>query len=462
MVCLDAESWSRHVFGCCKLGDRRLAHRLLVIGSMLARHPLYTIPECSGGSRALLEGAYRFIENDRVDPENIAKGGFTSTVADASDHETLLLVQDTTTLSFTHSVREELGDLGHPYDHLGGWLVHNSLLLEGKRGHVVGLVDQAWWTRDRTTAGKGRDRKKRRYEDKESYKWEAASRRSADRLGPELMSRVIMVGDREADGFDFLSYNVDAGQRFVLRVRSDRRLQGEPEHLWAHLESQPSLGTAQVSVAQRGGRKAREVTVSLRSAEVTLPAPWRPEGKKHKPVTLWAVQIQEDRPPRGVTPLSWMLFTTEAAPDLDSALRVKQFYQWRWKVEEFHKAWKSGCGGEALQMPFADNLRRTLQILAFVGVYLLQLRDLANDTPELPCTALLKDEEWRLLWLSTSKQRLPSKPPDMRWAYQTLGRLGGWMDTARTGRVGWKALWKGYVRLTDLIRGWRLMKENEM
>jgi len=459
MVCLDVEVWSRRVFGLCKLGDRRLVQRLLVIGSMFARHPLCTIPECSGGSRALMEGAYRFIENDGVDPDAIAEGGFTSTVTDAADHETLLLVQDTTTLSFTHSVRGELGDLGHPYDHLGGWLVHNSLLLEGERGHAVGLVDQAWWTRDRATAGKSRDRKKRRYEDKESYKWESASRRSAERLGPELMSRVIMVGDREADGFDFLSYNIDAGQRFVLRVRSDRRLQGEPEHLWAHLESQPSLGTVEVAVQQRGGRKKRVATVHLRSAQVTLPAP---SGKTGDPVKMWAVYVHEDDPPDGVEALSWMLFTTEAAPDLKSALQVKQFYQWRWKVEEFHKAWKSGCGGEALQMPFADNLRRTLQILAFVGVYLLQLRDAANDTPELPCTALLKDEEWRLLWLSTSKQHLPSKPPGMRWAHQTLGRLGGWMDTARTGRVGWKALWKGYVKLTDGIHGWRIMNEAKM
>lgn len=463
MIQVDAASWSRAVFSNCSLGDYRLVRRLIAIGAMLVRTPLSSIPECSAGSRALLEGAYRFIENDRVDPAAIAEGGYTSTVTDASDHETLLLVQDTTTLSFTHKVREELGDLGHPYDHLGGWLVHNSLLLEGERGHVVGLVDQAWWTRDRATAGKGRDRKKRCYEDKESYKWEAASRRSAERLGSELMSRVIMVGDREADGFDFLSYNVDAGQRFVLRVRVDRKLQGEADHLWKHVSGQPSLGTTQVSVAQRGGRKAREVTVSLRSAEVTLPAPWRPEGKKHKPVTLWAVLIQENRPPTGVTPLSWMLFTTEAAPDLDSALRVKQFYQWRWKVEDFHKAWKSGCGGEALRMPFADNLRRTLQILAFVGVYLLQLRDMANDTPDLSCEVLLTPAEWKLLWLSAPKRkRLPSKPPSMRWAYEALGRLGGWTDSKRTGRVGWRALWKGYFLLHQRWIGWKIATSSDL
>ncbi|HEX04132.1 MAG TPA: hypothetical protein ENH10_03115 [Bacteroidetes bacterium] len=118
MLRIDVNAWSRHTFSGCSLGDFRRVRRLIKIAAMLVRHPLGSIPECSGDSRALLEG---------------------------------------------------------------------------DRGHVVGLLDQAWWTRDRATAGKGRDRKRRRYEDKESYKWEAASRRSADRLGPELMSRVATV-----------------------------------------------------------------------------------------------------------------------------------------------------------------------------------------------------------------------------------------------------------------------------
>lgn len=83
---------------------------------MFARNPLGSIAACSHGSRALLEGAYRFIENDRVDPEAIAEDGNMSTVSAAADHDTLLLAQDTSTLSFTHSVREQLGDLGHSYE----------------------------------------------------------------------------------------------------------------------------------------------------------------------------------------------------------------------------------------------------------------------------------------------------------------------------------------------------------
>jgi len=460
---LDASAWSRHVFSNCSFPDFRLVSRLISIGAMLVRHPFHSIPGSSAGSHAMQEGAYRFIENDRVDPEAIAAGGFSSTVSSAADYSTLLLVQDTTSFSFTHSVRKELGDFGGSHDYLGGWLVHNSLLLEGDRGHVIGLLDQAWWTRERGAPSKRKQRYSRAYQEKESYKWEAASRRSAERLGPSLMGRTVMVGDREADGYDFLSYNLNAQQRFVIRVQADRKLADEQGRLWAYLGAQPSLGTTTVKVQQRGGRTARVATVHLRSAEVTLSSSWRRNGHKRDPITLWAVYVNEDDAPANVTPLSWMLFTTEPASDLDSALRVQRFYQYRWKVEEFHKSWKSGCGGEALRMPFADNLRRMLQILAFVAVFLVQLRDLANDTPDISCEVQLTKEEWKLLWLSTSKRkRLPQKAPSMHWAYEALGKLGGWMDSKRTGRVGWAALWKGYFLLYQRWIGWKIANEADL
>ena len=47
----------------------------------------------------------------------------------------------------------------------------------------------------------------------------------------------------------------------------------------------------------------------------------------------------------------------------------------RWRVEEFHKAWKSGAGVEQRRMRGADNLERIAVVLAFVAVRLLQLRE---------------------------------------------------------------------------------------
>ena len=54
--------------------------------------------------------------------------------------------------------------------------------------------------------------------------------------------------------------------------------------------------------------------------------------------------------------------------------------QLRWKIEEFHLAWKSGGAQvEKQRMQTADNLERMAVILAFVAVRLLQLKEVVID-----------------------------------------------------------------------------------
>ena len=99
-------------------------------------------------------------------------------------------------------------------------MVHSVILLEERSGTTVGLIEQTRWCREKGSRGKRHKRKERAYEDKESFKWERASRRVTARLG-EVMGRVISVCDREADCCqpDYLTgyfpiYVVMGGHRF--------------------------------------------------------------------------------------------------------------------------------------------------------------------------------------------------------------------------------------------------------
>ncbi len=72
-------------------------------------------------------------------------------------------------------------------------------------------------------------------------------------------------------------------------------------------------------------------------------------------------------------------------------------YSLRGRIEDFHKAWKSGAKVEQRHMQHADNLERVAAILAFVAVRLLQLRECANGTEEeqtRPCPAILEPIQW--------------------------------------------------------------------
>ncbi|MHB1272653.1 MAG: hypothetical protein ACYCZD_07770 [Rhodanobacter sp.] len=127
-------------------------------------------------------------------------------------------------------------------------------------------------SRDAASYGKNHARKQRAYGDKESFKWEQASVRMAERLG-EAMARTISVCDRESDIYEYLSYKLGYGHRFVLRAQSDRRVMASSQALFTTVERDAqALCHDTVAIAQHGGRRARETTLAMRSVRVELQA----------------------------------------------------------------------------------------------------------------------------------------------------------------------------------------------
>ena len=436
MVESDARVWAEQTFGLCQLGDARRTARLVKLGGALAKQVGSSPSRACGGDAAANEGAYRLLRNDAVTPEAIAEGGFAATGEAAAQYETLLAVEDTTTLSYEHAVVAELGDLGgDERSAKRGFFVHSVLLLDAESGRTVGLIEQERWKRESAARGQRHQRRQRAYEDKESIKWQRASERVTKRLG-ETMGRVISVCDREADVYEYLKYKREADERFVVRASWDRRVQGEVSYLFEALEQAPVLGERTVRVEQRGGkqaRRARTARLSVRAGTVTLRAPRR--EARLGPLEVNAVPAQELDAPQGEEPVCWLLLSSEPVDDFTAACRVLHYYTLRWRVEEFHKAWKSGAGVEKRRMQSAENLERMAVVLAFVAVRLLQLRE-ALDEPiaakgraRRRCTEVLSASEWKVLWITCERSRPPKRTPSLRWAYEAIAKLGGWADT---------------------------------
>jgi len=457
-VARDAGVWAASLFGGCELGDARRTRRLVQTVSLLASRVGASPLKASAGDSAASEGAYRLIRNEAVEASAIAAGGFEATVRAARECGTLLAVEETTVLSYEHAAAASLGDLGGPESSAKrGYHVHSVLLLDGESGRTLGLVEQRLWCRE--GRGSRHQRRTRAYEEKESSKWGRASASMRERLG-ELMPRVVSVCDREADVYEYLREKVVQGERFVVRASWDRGVVAkESRYLFEQLESSPVVGHARVRVGQRGGvqaRKSAELTLELRSCGVTLRAPTRDRSLGELRVN--AVLAREVGKV-GKAAVSWLLLTSEPVDDEASVRRVLSYYGLRWRVEEFHKAWKSGTQVEARRMQGAGNVARIATMLAFVAVRVLQLREVLErdgQGPERSCTEVLDDVEWRVLWLTTEKKPLPKTPPTLRWAYERVAKLGGFIDTKRTGRAGWEAMWTGWFLLQERVRGYRL------
>ena len=46
----------------------------------------------------------------------------------------------------------------------------------------------------------------------------------------------------------------------------------------------------------------------------------------------------------------------------------------------------------------------------------------------------------------------------MKWAYQSLAKLGGFNDSKRTGMASWTTIWEGWDDLQAQVKGYRLAK----
>lgn len=460
-VVTDAEEWARENFGECKLGDQRRGARLVRVARDLARHAGSSLLKSCAGDEAAAEGMYRLLRNEEVDPGAIAEGGFQATVRRARSCEALLAVEDSTSLVYGHSVAGELGTTSNnPRARNKGFIVHSVVLLDGDSGATVGLIEQRRWKRAAEEHGKKHRRKRRAYADKESFKWQRAGQSVRARVGAALSGRLISVCDREADITEYLLWQRQVGGRYVVRSAQDRSLAGAPQGLWETLGQAPWLGTQEVRVPQRGGRPARRAQVSLHAQGVEIACPERLGARDA--IRCQAVLVREEGAPVGVEALEWLLLTTEPVTTREEALDILWIYSRRWRIEDFHKAWKSGTRVEELRPRSADNLERGVVILAFVAIRLLQLQELVYPLParhgqpqcelaQQPCDTILTTSEWHVLYMTIHKNPPPPQAPSAEWAYRAIAKLGGWMNTQRTGRPGWQTIWHGMFRLAERV-----------
>ena len=134
--------WATQVAAVADLPGERLDKRLTAILVDTLESPSASIPEAAGDA-SQATATYRFYANDRVTTEALHHGVATATAQRCLDQDTLLVVQDTTTLSFTglHTI-PELG----PIDSGGlarGVHLHNALAVTSS-GQVVGILDQQY------------------------------------------------------------------------------------------------------------------------------------------------------------------------------------------------------------------------------------------------------------------------------------------------------------------------------
>jgi len=408
--------WATSVLGGGTFPDHRLKLRAIQILAQKATRPGDSIPQ-GAGCPAAAKGTYRFVENPRVSAKLLWSPIHEHAARALRGVDRALAIQDTTFLNLpTLEATEGLGTVNGKDEEA---LLMHSVLAVRPDGHILGMLDNQVWARPPEEFGKAKDRKSRPIEEKESSKWLRGMRRAAtlrDRLSPG--TRLLHVCDREADIHEVFQEAIDLGDDAIVRCSRDRKVEGEWRYVRATLAAQPVLARARIEVPRKKGERKRWAAIEIRSATVTLDPPAKYPGRR--PLTLGVVWVNEPVAPEGVEPLEWMPWTTLPVGTVEEALTVVEFYRRRWRIEDFHRTLKEGCRVERTQLKTAGRIETLVAYSSAVAVRLLQITHWARTEPTRPCTEVLSDEEWRVLWARIHNARLaegqgpPTSP--MMWA----------------------------------------------
>lgn len=452
-VLLDPRAWAEQQFSGCEFHDQRRNQRMITMATQAAARPDGSTPDQTE-TWADCKAAYRLMDCDDLDHTAIVAPHTELTRLSCRPGAVKLILNDTTELDFGRDV-VGLGPVGRGTGR--GFFLHSGLMRDADTGVIDGLAGQILFhRREKSSKPVVAKNTIRRDPQRESAVWGQL----IDQVGsPPVEVTWLHVGDRGADDYDVYLHCFVNDCGWVIRAARLNRVildhQQQALELGELLSGSSVQGWGELPVEASGKRAARVAQVEIRFAPLFMPPPargndWIRAHAPESPLAMWVVELREVNAPSGVEPLHWVLLTSERVESLDDAQRILGYYRLRWVVEEYHKALKTGCRVEQRYYETSARLERVTGLLAVLAVRLLQIRHLADQTPDRPAADVVP-----AIWLTALvKLRRNAKPTmTLHQFIRHLGGLGGHLGRKRDGEPGWITLWRGVEKLLLILRG---------
>jgi hypothetical protein len=362
---------------------------------------------------------------------------------------------------------KDFGAVGTYAQGARGIKVISALAVTESDGVPIGLLGQVVWTRPVTKPRKTKKRRARKVKDKETQRWidaiEAASVQLS-RAAPA--TRAWFQIDREGDSTALLVALANSGHDFTVRGRWDRSIEEGLGNLRRQLAYSPNKGAYSLEVPRGPNRTARTANMVVSTVKVTLKLK-DPSTGKPVSLPLTAVLAREvSTVPKGESRIEWLLLSSVDVESVEEAMDVIAAYAKRWRIEEFHKTWKSGaCRVEDTQLHSTEAVLRWATILAAVAVRIERLKFLSRTQPMTPAGVELTPTEIEALILMKRKRkkRTETIPADIKPTIADVTRwiaeLGGYTGKSSGGPPGTIVLRRGLERLHYAVEGFELAKD---
>ncbi len=413
------------------------------------------------------QGQLSVFANPKVKESQMLAPHIEQTVSRIREHDTVLLLQDTTYLDYNNRPKTQGLDLtfrSKLSTESEGLLLHNTLAVTDE-GAPLGLLDQTFIDRKLFHGDNHYEGRKARYwnrpvEEKESIRWINVVRKlHRFDFGP---TKTVHVADRECDIYEFFRDATDLGEHVLVRASKNRSINKRVRRevpsifLFDHLKEKRAQGKVEVTLQVNGKKKYRKAELSIVYRPITMPPPpnksVKKDGSNLPMVPLYAIMAIERHPPRNQSAIFWVLLTNMDVHSLDQAIEKVHWYSRRWNIEVFHKVLKSGCGVENAQLRHADRLKKYIVLKSFVAWRLFWFARAHERNKDDSCSTVLSKNEWSILYRKIKKAKdLPSTPPTLGEALIWIAKLGGYIGRTSDPPPGMISLWRGWQRLMDMV-----------
>jgi hypothetical protein len=449
----NPETWASTTFGAAELGDQRRTERLVSRASAIAHDPAASLPKAMRTWSDTI-AAYRFLDNEQISHEQIMMPHWIATRHEAAQRPCVLLVADTTEMNLSsHKTTKDVGPVG-----LGlgaqGFYVHTVLALDASSKQILGCAYQEPFIRQ--PAPKQETRAQRGLRARESQIWE----RCAQQIGEAPSGvRWVHVGDRAAAIFTFWQTCQHLGCDFVVRVMEDRGVFSQEDegpadpkmdHLRQLARRLPAQAGRHLHMRAEHERKARDAWVLMGYQQVRIQPPVNGAWLQKTEMVASLIRVWEPAPPEGVEPLEWILESLVPIQSVEQAWEQVQWYGWRWLLEDFHHALKTGCQVENRQVRPVAAHWRLLGILTPTALRLLLLREIAQNAPETPACEVVS---WEVVQVVAHLAKRASKTMSASLLWRTIASFGGYLNRTCDGPPGWKTLWQGWMYVQAVLEG---------
>lgn len=445
----SARDWCQEQFASADFGNVSRARRAALMLRRALERPSGLMTEVfdKGAER---QAAYKFVEGSTA-PAAITQALAEATLRQLAQEPYVFVPVDGTSLSLTdRGATKGFGSIGNSHLPTRGLKVIDALAVR-RDGTTLGLLDLEWWSRaPRKSCSRAR---RRRLGLTETQHWVDAIERVRARF---LAAACVpwFVIDSEGDASAILRSVVGARCHFTIRVSQRERpvVQGPTRTtpLGRHMQRRPVIGSRVVVVPEAPGRRARIAALDVRASRVWLDVPAH-ERSGRELISVSVVWAREQRAPYGEKPIEWMLLTDRAAGSFEEATEILDSYRQRWRIEEFHRAWKSLCRVEDTQLRAKDHVVRWATLLAAVATRAEQLKQLARNKPEMLASEVFNDVEIRALIAMKRKQKkrteiVTDDVPTIATAVLWLAELGGYTGKSSGGPPGAITIGRGLER----------------